>query len=663
MTLQLHKVDLETLIQSTGKRKEGTYTTQELEAGGPCSPQEPHNQTQSVHPRSAGLFFPNIHIEGGPIVQKIKFNPQQSEAISHKEGPMILLCVAGSGKTRVLTERVIHLIEQGFDPTRLLAITFAKKAVMEIQSRLKKRLDGSGDKALVCTFHSLGYRILMAENSSCTGFRLVQDLEQLSLLRQAMQNIGMEEDPALIMSKVSLAKNDLISPADLEGSGKHEDKKIAEVYSYYELLKRRKRLLDFDDLLYLPYQLFRTHGDTLERCQNRFQQILIDEFQDSSRVMVELVKMLSEPHRNIWLAGDDDQSIHGFRGARSDIFVSFGKEYGAGAKTITMSYNYRSTKNIIRAANNLISHNNIRVAKQMVTENEDGEEVEILEGDTEIAEAEIIAKKVLELADCGYRFDEIAILARLHRLMPLIEGALIKEKIPYSSLGEFLHERQDMKTAVAAIQYLLKGGPGEALDLEFLNGVREDLYPHHEEINLRAAFEIASTYTMIKGEGKFIDEEAKILKRTYLDALEYLLSAHQELSSFLAHIEEAKKINQSSPRGKVNIMTIHQAKGLEFKCVIVPGLNEGILPHVNSLEQMIMDLEEERRLMYVAMTRAMERLIITHRKRQMGQPITVASRFLKELTGRDSYRWRQSYVVIESGSPCSRRSSASDWQL
>jgi superfamily I DNA/RNA helicase len=169
------------------------------------------------------------------------------------------------------------------------------------------------------------------------------------------------------------------------------------------------------------------------------------------------------------------------------------------------------------------------------------------------------------------------------------------------------------------------------MDCDSLNRIRDDLYANHEEMNLRAAFEIACSYTMIKGAGDYVEEDAQILKRTYLDALEYLVSPHQDLGQFLAHIEEAKKINQSSPRGKVNLMTIHQAKGLEFKCVIVPGLNEGILPHVNSLEQLLTSLEEERRLMYVAMTRAMERLIITYRKRQMGQPITVPSRFLKEI--------------------------------
>ena len=208
-----------------------------------------------------------------------------------------------------------------------------------------------------------------------------------------------------------------------------------------------------------------------------------------------------------------------------------------------------------------------------------------------------------------------------------------------------------MKTAATAIQYLLKGGPGEELDCNSLNRIREDLYANHEEMNLRAAFEIASTYTMIKQEGEYVDQEAQTVKRTYLDALEYLVSPHQDLDQFLAHIGEAGGVNKSPLRGKVNLMTIHQAKGLEFKCVIVPGLNEGILPHVNSLEQLLTSLEEERRLMYVAMTRAMERLIITYRKRQMGQPITVVSRFLKEIDGGDRHHSRIPYRISHFLSP------------
>jgi superfamily I DNA/RNA helicase len=390
-------------------------------------------------------------------------------------------------------------------------------------------LPGYGDKALVCTFHSLGFRILRAENEAAIGFRLVHDGEQVDLIQQAMKYAGLEDDPAVILSKVSLARNDLISSADLERSEKKEDRQLAQVYSAYELFKRRKRYMDFDDLLCQPYHLLKSSPEILERYQRRFQHILIDEFQDSSKVMVELIRLLSQPHRNLWLAGDDDQSIHGFRGARSDIFVSFNEDYGGDGKTITMSHNYRSTQNIIRAANSLISRNKKRVEKQMVTDNEDGEEVEILRGDTEIDEAEIIARKILELTEDGYRFGQVAILARLYRLMPLIEGALIKGNIPYSASGEFFYDRQDMKTAVAAMEYLLTGCSGEELNLELLTGIREDLYAHHEEMTLRAAFEVACTYTMIKREGNYLDDEVQILKRTYLDALEHLVSPHEDL--------------------------------------------------------------------------------------------------------------------------------------
>jgi DNA helicase II / ATP-dependent DNA helicase PcrA len=247
---------------------------------------------------------------------------------------------------------------------------------------------------------------------------------------------------------------------------------------------------------------------------------------------------------------------------------------------------YCSTQNIIRAANSLISRNKKRVEKQMVTDNEDGEEVEIFQGDTEKDEAEIIAKKILELTEDGYRFGQVAILARLYRLMPPIEGALIKEKIPYNPSGKFFYDREDMRISVSTMEYLSGGNPEETLDLDRLNGIREDLYAHHEEMTLRAAFEVACTYNMAKRTGEFPDEETQLLKRTYLDALEHLVSPHEDLSGFLAHIEDARRVDKFSYAGKVTLMTIHQAKGLEFKCVIIPGLNEGILPHINSVEDL-----------------------------------------------------------------------------
>jgi superfamily I DNA/RNA helicase len=197
-------------------------------------------------------------------MKEIQLNPQQQKAVSHREGPMIVLSVAGSGKTMVLTERIIHLIENGIDPARLLAITFAKKAVQEIQSRVEKRLSGNGNKTLVCTFHSLGYRILKAETLFWSGFRLIHDGDQLNVFQAAMEKVKVEDDPALLLSKVSLAKNELISPEDLEKSTKPEDRKLAKVFACYELFKRRKRLVDFDDLLCLPYHIMKTRKETLE---------------------------------------------------------------------------------------------------------------------------------------------------------------------------------------------------------------------------------------------------------------------------------------------------------------------------------------------------------------------------------------------------------------
>lgn len=565
-------------------------------------------------------------------MKEIRLNPQQVEAVTHRDGPMIVLSVAGSGKTMVLIERIIHLIEAySIDPAKLLAITFAKKAVLEIQSRLEKRLNGNGDKAMVCTFHSLGYRILKSQGYPVTGFRLVHDGEQINLFREAMDRTNVKEELNLLVSKVSLAKNDLISPFDLKQSDKPEDKEPARVYHWYELLKRRKRLIDFDDLLYLTYQLFKEDIGILEQYQSRFHHILVDEFQDSSKVMVELVKLLSARHQNVWLAGDDDQNIHSFRGARSDIFVSLEKEYGSETKTITMTHNYRSTRNILRAANSLISHNKVRVKKMMVTDNGEGEEIEILGAKNEIEEAAFIAQTIVGLKEIGYRYDEIAILVRVHKLMPLIEAALIRELIPYTSIAGFLYNRPTIKTVINIMKYLLSGNLAKGLDQALIEEKRAELFAHGEKISLTDGFQIASFYVLTSLENGVEDEEERSIKNLYLDAFEHLLTPHKNLDEFLEHVKEVKTESNGSYCGKVHLMTIHQAKGLQFKCVFVPGVNEGILPHIHSAEQFV-NLEEERRLMFVSVTRAIERLFITYRRTQRAQPITTPSRFIKELS-------------------------------
>ena len=215
--------------------------------------------------------------------------------------------------------------------------------------------------------------------------------------------------------------------------------------------------------------------------------------------------------------------------------------------------------------------------------------------------------------------------------MPLIETALIKEKIPYNSYGGFLYNRRDIKTVITIMRYLISGNPSDGIDTDLIERIKSEIFEHHEKLSLSESFDIAACYMMIKPNSELEDEEERTLKDLYLDAFEYLLSPLQNLDDLLDLIKEAEMVNSSSSKGKVNLMTIHQAKGLEFKCVFVPGLNEGILPHINSIEQLV-NLEEERRLMFVAITRAMERLFITYRRHQNGQPITSPSRFIEELS-------------------------------
>ena len=561
----------------------------------------------------------------------LTLNPKQQEAASHLDGPMAVLSVAGSGKTMVLTERIIQLIENhNVDASSILAITFAKKAVLEIIGRLETKLNGNSGRVHVSTFHSLGYRILKKTGYPTTGFRLVYDEEQLRLFIEAVSKAKVHEEPLDLLKRVSLAKNDLVTPQALKDAKRTAEKSLAKVLMEYEMLKRRRRVVDFDDLLCLPYRLLSQDDGLLHYYQDRFRYVLVDEFQDSSRVMVELVKLLSGNHQNIWVAGDDDQSIHGFRGARADTFIEFEKHCNGSLRTVAMNQNYRSSGNIIALANRLISRNKSRVEKEMETDRDIGEEVQIVELMDETKEAEFISEGILDLKKRKFKLSDIAILARIYRLMPLIEVALIKRKMPYTSRDGFFFSRKEIALSMLVIRQLLEGTEQEKIDQELLSHIITDLYPKQGELSFRDALYIAGSYVMMGRGGFSHDEDQQTLKRAYLEAFEHLAADFETLPDFQKFVSSAQTMQRKSKDNAVNLMTIHQAKGLEFRAVFIPGLNEGILPHINSVEELV-HLEEERRLMYVAMTRAMDRLIITHRRRQQGQEITAPSRFLKEL--------------------------------
>jgi DNA helicase II / ATP-dependent DNA helicase PcrA len=328
----------------------------------------------------------------------LTLNPKQQEAASHLDGPMAVLSVAGSGKTMVLTKRIIQLIENhNVDASSILAITFAKKAVLEIIGRLESKLNGNSKRVHVSTFHSLGYRILKKTGYPTTGFRLVYDDEQLRLFIEAVSKAKVHEEPLDLLRWVSLAKNDLVTPQELKDAKGKSEKATSKVLIEYEMLKRRRLVVDFDDLLCLPYRLLSQDEGLLHYYQDRFRYVLVDEFQDSSKVMVELVKLLSGNHRNVWVAGDDDQSIHGFRGARADTFIEFEKHCNGSLRTVAMNQNYRSSGNIIAMANKVISRNKSRVEKEMQTDRDAGEDVQVIELFDETKEAEFIADSVGDL--------------------------------------------------------------------------------------------------------------------------------------------------------------------------------------------------------------------------------------------------------------------------
>lgn len=546
-------------------------------------------------------------------------NEQQQRAVKHFEGPMIILSVAGSGKTHVLTERLVNLIEQHSIPaSNILAITFAKKASIEMLDRLDKKLNGQSRKLTVCTFHSLGYRILKEAGHSV---ELIQNHKQVELFQKAATKAGVVDDTTELMAQVSMAKNSLVPPEELAMSSDKDKQALAKVYQGYELLKRRKGFVDYDDLLCLPYQLLCEDESLLKYYQKRFKFLMIDEFQDSNVVMIELVKLLSNEHQNIWACGDDDQIIHEFRGAHADVFVSFEQHFQGNIQTITMSENFRSSWLILEAANKLISHNKTRIKKEMKTSNGDGEPVRILEAQDEVSEAALIADEIFKLREKGIRYEDMSVLFRVHRLIPHIEAALIKEGTPYTLRNQSLLNRIEIRTALSVMKFLITRETTRGLNTERLHCLTAELFPGRTEFSLNDAFDLGRSYVM---RSALTSLEENSLTKIYLSAFGEIVSDHQDFYMLEKGIDYLTQKKETS-KG-VHLMTIHQAKGLEFEASIIPSVNENILPHFNSMN----NIEEERRLMYVAMTRAKKHLIITYLKTKDGQAIP-PSRFIKEM--------------------------------
>ncbi len=612
-------------------------------------------------------------------------NDKQKEAVLYNDGPLLILAGAGSGKTRVLTTKVAYLIENmSVSPYEILAITFTNKAAKEMKDRLDLMIGSTAKNIQVSTFHSFGLKLLR-ENCDVLGydrnFVIMDSDDSLTVVKKILKEFDYDPkiyNPRGIRNKISSCKNELIMPRDYEKYAVSEyEKVVLKIYEKYEEKLRRNNSVDFDDLLILPIRLFRENPSILERYQDRFRYVLIDEYQDTNEAQYILTKMISSKYRNITCVGDDSQSIYSFRGANYKNILNFEKDY-KDAKTILLEQNYRSTKNILNAANGVIKNNNARKDKNLWTSNPEGEKIKYYRAYNERDEAQYAIRKIKELSVRNVDYQDIAILYRTNAQSRILEEEMLKENIPYRVIGSFyFYSRKEIKDLIAYLRLIHnpkdnvsllrvintpKRGIGlksienltakaDSLGISIYEAIDSGKELAFKEI-IEKLREISNELTLTELIDKVLDssglrneletektldseirlenlEEFKSITKSF-EEREGLISLEDFLLeiSLISDVEEYKDDNN-----RVSLMTIHSVKGLEFDYVFVVGLEEGIFPHLNSLMENS-ELEEERRLCYVAITRAKKELHFVNTKRRTlfgKDQVNPPSRFISEV--------------------------------
>ena len=610
-------------------------------------------------------------------------NNSQLEAVKVMDGPLLILAGAGSGKTRVLTTRVSYLIEQGVDPDAILAITFTNKAAKEMKERIIKILGSMAYQIQISTFHSFGLKIVK-ENCELLGYKknftILDSDDSLTVIKKILKDFDLDPkiyNPKGIKSQISGAKNELLNPEDYSSYASSEYEKIVlKVYKAYQNKLAINNSLDFDDLLMLPIVLFRQNPEVMKKYQEKYKYILIDEYQDTNEAQYILTKMISAKYKNICVVGDPDQSIYAFRGSNYRNILNFEKDY-KNAKTIMLEKNYRSTKNILTVANDVIKNNTSRKDKKLWTDNEEGEKIHYHRSENEKDEAFYVMTQIKELMKKS-PLKEIAVLYRTNAQSRNMEEALLRENIPYKVVGSFyFYKRKEIKDLIAYLNVIYNQDDDINL-LRIINVPKRGIgLKTIENLISKANDENKSIYQIINGGKelefkKIIDEliELKdsssltelvdyVLEKTgmkndlvtekTLDA-EVRLENLEEFKSITKNFEEKNGIisleeflqeislvsdieEHKNNTEVVTLMTVHSAKGLEFDNIFIIGLEEGIFPHVNSFQETA-SLEEERRLCYVAITRARKKLWLINAKRRMLYGLENAnpeSRFIKEI--------------------------------
>jgi DNA helicase-2/ATP-dependent DNA helicase PcrA len=631
-------------------------------------------------------------------------NPAQREAVLHTEGPVLVVAGAGSGKTRVLTRRIAHLLGAvGVKPPEILAITFTNKAAAEMRDRVGDLVGPPARAAWVMTFHSACGRILRREAQRLgyrSNFTIYDQADQIRLVKRCLEEL--ERDPKRftprgIHSQISSAKNTLVGPDEYtERVASFYDQTVAEVYDLYQKRLFASNAVDFDDMLFLTVDVLERFPEAREKWQEAFRYILVDEYQDTNHAQYRLLQLLAEKHHNLFAVGDPDQSIYAFRGADIRNVLEFEHDF-AGAYTIALEQNYRSTQNILDAANGVIRHNRERKEKNLWSELGEGEPVRVIEVEDEHAEARYVAAEIALLVEEGFNGREVAVFYRTNAQSRVLEDVLVRQGIAYQVIGgPRFYERAEIKDLVAYLQVL--DNPYDAVSLlRIANKPRRGIgdstlarlqtWADQREISLweataeaemagvgaapqkalktfrgtiQSLMSAAQEYEVPElieevlarsGYMESLEAERTIEAQGRMENLQELVSVAREwreqaqdttLSGFLQEISLYS--DQDAIRGDgslVTLMTIHNAKGLEFRAVYLIGMEEGIFPHSRSIEEQ--GIEEERRLCYVGMTRAQERLTLLHASSRMlygGRNHNLPSRFLDEVPERHVERER-----------------------
>lgn len=634
-------------------------------------------------------------------------NPKQAEAVQATEGPLLIMAGAGSGKTRVLTHRIAYLIEEKeVNPWNILAITFTNKAAREMKERVSGLLGAGGEDVWISTFHSMCVRILRRDVDHIgysRNFTIIDSSEQLTLMKRVVKELNIDPkkyDPRSMLGAISNAKNELLTPEDYAAmQGSFFEQLVAKCYDLYQKELRRNQCMDFDDLIMITIRLFKDNEEILNYYQRKFHYIHVDEYQDTNHAQYTLVNMLAAKFRNLCVVGDADQSIYGWRGADMQNILDFEKDY-PDAQTILLEQNYRSTKTILAAANQVIANNTNRKAKNLWTENNDGEKITYYRGDSERDEGRFIVSEIQkQQREKKRKYGDFAVLYRTNAQSRVVEETLLKANIPYKMVGGHkFYDRKEIKDILAYLQVIanpadslsfarIVNTPKRGIGQTSLERLREfadthDLSLLEASLNValsplsgKAAKELAEFGELIDGFNQMIpyltvteltkevlaksgyEEDLKrqntLESQNRLENLEEFISVTQEFDKTFAATQEDEAeaaedkltifLNDlalisdvdsyEEEASEVTLMTLHAAKGLEFPVVFLVGLEEGVFPLSRALMEEN-ELEEERRLAYVGITRAEEELFLTNAlsrtlygKTQYNRP----SRFVKEI--------------------------------